>query len=73
MCLGGITRQDASSTCKDDQIHGYPPSIQRQPGDMGNITVSAQGTVTEIKILGQGMKGVGGHFYFRLLCLIRCA
>jgi len=32
--------------CADDQVHGLPPSQQRQPGDMGNIIVSAEGTVT---------------------------
>lgn len=51
--IGGITRQ-ISSSCQDDQIHGYPPAIQRQPGDMGNITVNDVGLVQETKILGQG-------------------
>lgn len=32
--------------CADDQVHGLPPSPQRQPGDMGNIIVEADGTVT---------------------------
>ena len=32
--------------CADDQVHGLPPSLQRQPGDMGNIVVEADGTVT---------------------------
>ena len=31
--------------CENDQVHGFPPSARRQPGDMGNITVRPNGTV----------------------------
>ena len=37
---------DITGGCSDDQVHGLPPSQQRQPGDMGNIIVEADGTVT---------------------------
>ena len=33
-------------SCEDDQVHGLPPSIRRQPGDMGNLTVGNDGTVS---------------------------
>ena len=39
--------------CEDDQQHGYPPSVQRQPGDMGNIS-SFGGVAQSVLTLGQG-------------------
>ena len=36
------------------QIHGWPPSIQRQSGDMGNITVDNNGAVRTTLTIGQG-------------------
>ena len=36
------------------QIHGWPPSIQRQSGDMGNITVDNDGAVRTTLTIGQG-------------------
>lgn len=41
------------SACEDDQRHGIPPSAERQPGDMGNILVAADGTVDVTVVLGQ--------------------
>ena len=32
--------------CENDQVHGLPPSLTRQPGDMGNIEVGYDGLVT---------------------------
>ena len=48
------TVQNATNGCKNDQIHGLPPSVQRQPGDMGNILVAADGSVTQSLTIGQG-------------------
>lgn len=40
--------------CKDDQVHGLPPSQRRQPGDMGNIqAVGADGSVEVTLTIGQ--------------------
>jgi len=39
--------------CTQDQTHGYPPSIYRQPGDMGNISVADDGTCVTSFTLGQ--------------------
>jgi Cu/Zn superoxide dismutase len=41
------------NTCLKDQVHGYPPSEYRQPGDMGNITADAAGNVQTTLIIGQ--------------------
>jgi Cu/Zn superoxide dismutase len=68
--LGGIARQVATSTCEDDQIHGYPPAIRRQPGDMGNLTVDAQGSATELKIIGQGNYVLTFISFYTTWCLI---
>ena len=38
--------------CANDQVHGYPPSEWRMPGDMGNITIEG-GVGTFSAILGQ--------------------
>jgi len=54
----------ADDPCSKDQQHGnnldgpgaergWPPSEVRQPGDMGNITVGADGTVRTTLVLGQ--------------------
>ena len=40
--------------CQSDQVHGLPPSINRQPGDMGNILVGNDGSVNQVLIMGQG-------------------
>ena len=47
-CVPPEADEDGEITggCADDQVHGLPPSPQRQPGDMGNIIVEADGTVT---------------------------
>jgi len=47
----GVT--DLTNGCINDQKHGWPPSEIRQPGDMGNITVTAAGTVTQVLTIGQ--------------------
>jgi Cu-Zn family superoxide dismutase len=31
--------------CDNDQVHGLPPSLTRQPGDMGNVQVGNDRTV----------------------------
>ena len=30
--------------CADDQVHGLPPDSKRQPGDMGNLVIGADGS-----------------------------
>ena len=40
--------------CEADQVHGLPPSINRQPGDMGNILVGNDGSVNQVLTMGQG-------------------
>ena len=42
----------AGASCQDDSVHGMPPSVLRQPGDMGNINVDNNGAGT--LIIGQG-------------------
>ena len=39
--------------CKNDQKHGLPPSIVRQPGDMGNLDVTSTGASTTTVAIGQ--------------------
>ena len=34
------------ASCQDDSVHGMPPSLLRQPGDMGNINVENNGAGT---------------------------
>ena len=44
------TNDEGTNQCENDQIHGNPPDIKRQPGDMGNIVCDANGQVTGFKI-----------------------
>ena len=39
--------------CEDDSVHGLPPSVKRQPGDMGNIDV-VDGVAEATLTIGQG-------------------
>ena len=39
--------------CEDDSVHGLPPSVKRQPGDMGNIVV-VDGVAEATLTIGQG-------------------
>ena len=42
--------------CEDDQKHGLPPHITRQPGDMGNLDIGFDGAVkpeSQILTIGQ--------------------
>jgi len=40
--------------CASDQVHGFPPSRSRQPGDMGNVTATgAAGAVQRTLVIGQ--------------------
>ena len=48
---GGGTQQEGG--CEQDQRHGIPPSVTRQPGDMGNIVVGASRTVQQTLTIGQ--------------------
>jgi len=34
----------SDNTCSQDARHGIPPDVNRQPGDMGNIAIQADGT-----------------------------
>ena len=33
--------------CEEDQVHGLPPNATRQPGDMGNLEVGPDGSLTQ--------------------------
>ncbi len=35
---------ESENVCAQDAKHGLPPSVERQPGDMGNIVIQADGT-----------------------------
>ena len=39
--------------CLKDQVHGIPPSENRQPGDMGNLLADANGNIATTLTLGQ--------------------
>lgn len=39
--------------CQDDQTHGYPPSLVRHYGDMGNLTSDALGNAVFSQLIGQ--------------------
>lgn len=48
---------NTTGSCADDQVHGLPPSVRRQPGDMGNVDVGAGGKPaggTAVLVIGQG-------------------
>ena len=40
--------------CLSDSFQGFPPSMYRHPGDMGNITADVNGASTGTRVLGQG-------------------
>ena len=42
-----------ASACLKDQVHGIPPSENRQPGDMGNLIADANGDIATTLTLGQ--------------------
>ena len=47
---GGV---QTGTGCEADQIHGIPPALIRQPGDMGNLVVGATRTVLQTLTMGQ--------------------
>ena len=53
----GAVLQNATGGCENDQVHGLPPSVRRQPGDMGNLRIGADGQPAASSItlrIGQG-------------------
>ena len=51
-----ICEDPQDTTCRDDAVHGMPPSTRRQPGDMGNIEVTGGAAVSPAGglTIGQG-------------------
>ena len=45
---------DDLELCLSDSRQGWPPSQNRHPGDMGNITADANGETAGSRVLGQG-------------------
>jgi Cu/Zn superoxide dismutase len=48
-----ISCHPALCTPCHSQVHGFPPSERRQPGDMGNVT-AGPGRLAEARTIGQG-------------------
>jgi len=44
---------DSETGCEADQVHGIPPSVIRQPGDMGNVLIGASRTLVSTIVIGQ--------------------